>query len=187
MKKILLTLGLAGLLSSQVVAQTITEAFTVAGGVASIHGVTNLINAPCSVSRIVLIFNGPMTVPHNYAVVDAPKNNVGGNLLTTAVLEATNTISAMVSYTTNISILVTNYEGSVTNLYRSNVLYSTWGTAAATRNPYKRLVVGSTSAAGTITVFDNATSPLRFANGLTFTNTVAISNATAVITYDPAL
>ena len=193
MKKILLNIGLAvGLCVTAQAQSSITEAFTLAGAVASSPVVTNVINAPCSVSKIYLILNGPITSPHNYAVVDAPKYSLGNanyttNFYTTAVLELTNTISQMVSYTTNISIQVTNYEGAVTNLYRSNVLFSTWATAASTRTPYKRVLVGSTTAAGTITVFDNAAAPLRFANGVTFTNTSALSNATVVITYDPAL
>jgi len=189
MKKTLLTIGLAiGLGSSALAQNTYTEAFTIGNNTL----VTNLINFPCSVSKIYLIVNVATTNPCNYAIVDAPRyfpgwGSYATNYFTTPVLELTNSVSTMVSFLTNISLLITNYDGVVTNLYRSNVLYSAWGTAAATRTPYKRVITGSAAAAGTVTVWDSTTSPLRFANGFTLTNSSPNTNNTIVISYDPSL
>jgi len=192
MKRILLTLGLAIATVTPSFAQySITEAFTLAGAVASSPVVTNVINVPCRVSKILLILNGPITSPHNYAVVDAPKYSLGNvnyasNFFTTAVLELTNSVTTTVSFSTNITWYVTNYNGAwFTNT--GTFLFTATNAPTATRTPYKRVLVGNTTAAGTITVFDNATTPLDFANGITFTNTASLSNATAVITYDKSL
>lgn len=192
MKRILLTIGLAvGLVSQSFAQYSITEAFTLASDVASLPVVTNIINVPCKVTKILLILNGPITVPHNYAVVDAPKYSLGNanystNFYTTAVLELTNTITTTVSFKTNMTWYVTNFNGAIfTNT--GTFLFTATNAPTSTRTPYKRVLVGNTTSAGTITVFDNATSPLYLANGLTFTNTASLSNATAVITYDKSL
>jgi len=193
MKKILLVGSIVALAFNSFAQYSITEAFTLAAAVASSPVVTNVINVPCKVTKILLILNGPNSAPHNYAVVDAPKYSLGNkdyttNFYTTAVLELTNTITTTVSFSTNITQYVTNYNGVIfTNTISG--LYTATNAPAATRTPYKRVLVGSIAdgAAGTVVAYDNSTTPLYFANGVTFTNTASLSNATAVITYDKSL
>jgi len=193
MKKILLVGSLVAMTLQGFAQNSITESFTLAGAVASCPVVTNVINVPCRVSKILLVLNGPITSPHNYGVADAPKYSLGNvnyvtNLLSISAgrLELTNTITTTVSFSTNITQYVTNYNGAIfTNTISG--LYTATNAPAATRTVYPVVIAGNTTAAGTITVYDNAITPLLFANGITFTNTASVSNATAVITYDKSL
>jgi len=182
MKKILLTIGLAGMCVAAQAQYSISQAYTVANN----STMTNLLNFPASVSKIQLLVGLPITNLYQYAFADAPKTNGSGILLSTPALTNIIRTSNFVSFLTNVAITVTNYEGVTTNLWRSNVLHSAWGAGTDTAVPYPAKLVGSTTAGGVITVFDSST-PLRLANGLTFTNTVPSSNITVIVTFDPSL
>lgn len=144
---------------------------------------TNLVNAPCNVTGIII--NNGAAVAVNYAVIDGPQTNATfGNLQGYSLIDYSNGPSVgITAYLTNLTKTITNFSGITTNIVSSNVLYSTIVTNVAATNAYRIIAAGQIPASTTLTL---PISSLNFGRGVTITNS-ATTNSTVTLTYSPSL